>query len=53
MGVKKITVEEVDALINYYLDLAKKLDSNDKKLNHIKIRLGHWSQIKKHLMQND
>lgn len=53
MGIKKINLEEVQVLINYYLDLAKKLDSNDKKFNHIQTRLGHWSKVKNRLMQND
>lgn len=49
--MKKITLNEVEVLINFYKDLADKLDKSDPEINHIKMRLGYWSKIKKKLLE--
>ena len=52
MGIKKITVEEIEVLIQYYLELAKKPDLDKTQINKIKMRLGHWNKVKKRLTEN-
>lgn len=52
MGIKKITAEEVEVLINYYLELAKKPDLSKLQINKIKMRLGHWHKVKERLTEN-
>lgn len=53
VGIRKITLEEVDVLINYYLDLAEKLGPTNKRINGIKIRLGHWTKVKNQLEKEE
>ena len=45
----KVTLNEVEALINFYKDLADKLDKSDPEINHIKMRLGYWNKVKTEL----
>lgn len=49
----KVTLNEVNALIDFYKDLANKLGNSSPEINHIKMRLGYWNKVKTELEKED
>lgn len=49
----KVTLNEVEVLMDFYKDLGTKLDKSDPEINHIKMRLGYWNKIKTELEKED
>lgn len=45
----KVTLNEVNALMDYYKDLANRLGNSSPEMNHIKMRLGYWGKVKTEL----
>lgn len=52
----KVTLDEVEALMDYYVKQAsnlKKVDEHSSEMNHVKMRLGYWSKIKKEFAKEE
>lgn len=49
----KVTLNEVEVLIDFYKDLGTKLDKTDPEIDFIKMRLGYWNKAKAELEKED
>nr|DAF70077.1 MAG TPA: hypothetical protein [Caudoviricetes sp.] len=49
----KVTLNEVEVLIDFYKDLWTRLDKSNPEIDHILMRLSYWNKVKDELEKED